>query len=59
MNNGVKYVGSPTVLDNQYDENSTLSFMVDGENVFGALSTRVQGTVDLSPNLETTTLDPM
>jgi flagellar hook-associated protein 3 FlgL len=54
-NGAVKYVGSPTVLDNQYDENSTLSFMVDGENVFGALSTRVQGTVDLSPNLETTT----
>ncbi len=54
-NGAVKYVGSPTVLNNQYDENSTLSFMVDGENVFGALSTRVQGTVDLSPNLETTT----
>ncbi|HEX3357952.1 MAG TPA: flagellar hook-associated protein FlgL [Tepidisphaeraceae bacterium] len=55
-NNGaVEFVGSPTVLQNQYDENSTLSFMVDGDNVFGALSTRVQGSVDLSPNLETTT----
>ena len=52
---GVKFVGSTNVLENQYDENSTLSFMVDGDGVFGALSTRVQGTVDLSPAMSLTT----
>jgi flagellar hook-associated protein 3 len=52
---GVQFVGSPTVLKNQYDENSTLPFMIDGSQVFGALSTRVQGTVDLSPSLTATT----
>src|SRR5204863_10175245 len=35
--------------------NSNLPFMVDGEQVFGALSTRVQGSVDLSPTLGATT----
>src|SRR5207237_8821784 len=52
---GVKFVGSENVLENQYDENSKLSFMVDGSQVFGALSTRVQGSVDLSPALAATT----
>ena len=52
---GVKFVGSADVLANRYDENSTLSFMVDGDAIFGALSTRVQGSVDLSPALSATT----
>jgi flagellar hook-associated protein 3 FlgL len=52
---GVKFVGSPTVLENRFDENSNLSFMVDGSEVFGALSTRVQGRVDLSPALSNAT----
>jgi flagellar hook-associated protein 3 FlgL len=50
-NGGVKFVGSGTTLENQFDENSTLPFMVDGDAVFGALSTRVQGTADLTPKL--------
>jgi flagellar hook-associated protein 3 FlgL len=54
-NGGVEFVGSPTTLNNTYDENSTLSFQIDGSKVFGALSTRVQGSVDLSPSLEDTT----
>ena len=54
-NGGVQFVGSPTTLQNQDDENSSLSFQIDGANVFGALSTRVQGTVDLSPSLTDTT----
>jgi flagellar hook-associated protein 3 FlgL len=58
VNNGVQFVGSTTVLQNQYDENSSLSFQVDGSDVFGALSTRVEGTVDLSPSLTATTLIP-
>ncbi|HEY7116614.1 MAG TPA: flagellar hook-associated protein FlgL [Tepidisphaeraceae bacterium] len=52
---GVKFVGDSNVLDNVYDENTQLPFMVDGAEVFGALSTRVQGTVDLSPRLTPTT----
>jgi len=48
---GVKFVGSSTTLDNQYDEHTTLSFMVDGADVFGALSTRVQGSEDLTPSV--------
>jgi flagellar hook-associated protein 3 FlgL len=46
---GVKFVGSSTVLANQVDENASSPFMVDGAEVFGALSTRVQGTADLTP----------
>src|SRR4051812_2038943 len=48
---GVKFVGSTTVLQNSYDENTVLPFMVDGSEVFGALSTRVQGTNDVSPQI--------
>src|SRR5688572_6980614 len=40
---GAKFVGSTNVLANRYDENTTLPFMVNGGDVFGALSTRVQG----------------
>jgi flagellar hook-associated protein 3 FlgL len=52
---GVKFVGDSNVLKNVYDENTKLPFMVDGANVFGALSTRMQGSVDLSPSLTPTT----
>src|SRR3954447_23234258 len=46
---GVKFVGSSRVLENRYDENTDLPFMVDGAELFGALSTRVEGTTDLTP----------
>lgn len=46
---GVKFVGSETVLQNQVDENTHSPFMIDGSEVFGALSTRVKGSVDLAP----------
>lgn len=52
---GVKFVGSEQVLQNIYDDNSILPFMVDGAQVFGALSSRVAGNVDLSPRLSLTT----
>src|SRR5215212_11820412 len=45
---GVKFVGDSNVLKNTYDENTRLPFMVDGADVFGATSTRVKGTADLS-----------
>jgi flagellar hook-associated protein 3 FlgL len=52
---GVRFAGSERVLLNRYDENSTLPFMVDGSELFGALSTRVRGEVDLSPSMTSTT----
>jgi flagellin-like hook-associated protein FlgL len=52
---GVKFVGDSNVLKNVYDENTKLPFMVDGADVFGALSTRVKGTVNLAPQLTLTT----
>jgi flagellar hook-associated protein 3 FlgL len=52
---GVKFVGSSAVLKNTLDENVTLPFMVDGEQVFGALSSRVEGKADLTPTLSLTT----
>ena len=48
---GVRFVGSERVLHNAFDEATDLPFMVNGADVFGALSTRVQGSVDLSPSL--------
>jgi flagellin-like hook-associated protein FlgL len=52
---GVTFVGSSTTLANRVDENSNLSFMVDGAEVFGATSTRVTGTADLTPGLTAAT----
>jgi flagellar hook-associated protein 3 FlgL len=54
-NGGVKFVGSSNVLQNQFDEAMALPFMADGSAIFGALSTRVQGTADLTPSLSATT----
>ena len=54
-NGGVRFVGSERVLQNAFDEGTDLPFMVNGADVFGALSTRVQGDVDLSPSLTTAT----
>lgn len=52
---GVKFVGDSNVLANQYDENTKLPFMVDGAEVFGALSTRMKGATNLAPLLRTST----
>src|SRR5688572_28330679 len=52
---GVKFVGSQRALQNAFDEATDLPFMVNGADVFGALSTRVQGRVDLSPSITTQT----
>ena len=46
---GVRFVGSENVLENAYDEGTNLPFMVNGAEIFGALSSRVRGNVDLSP----------
>jgi flagellar hook-associated protein 3 FlgL len=51
----IKYVGSTTTLSNVVDANTTRSFQVDANSVFGALSSQVQGTANLSPSLSTDT----
>lgn len=52
---GVKFVGTSNILKNTFDQNVILPFMVDGEETFGALSSRVEGKVDLSPTITATT----
>lgn len=52
---GVKFVGDDNVLTNSFDERVLLPFMVDGQAVFGALSSRVEGTADISPSLSAST----
>ena len=52
---GVRFVGSERVLQNAFDEGTDLPFMVNGADVFGALSTRVQGSVDLTPAVTAST----
>src|SRR3954471_3363064 len=52
---GVRFVGSERVLQNAFDEGTDLPFMVNGAEVFGALSTRVQGSVDLTPAVTAST----
>ncbi|HEV2293621.1 MAG TPA: flagellin hook IN motif-containing protein [Tepidisphaeraceae bacterium] len=52
---GVKFVGSTNTLSNACDENSVRPFMVNGERVFGALSTRVEGTANITPSVSAAT----
>jgi flagellar hook-associated protein 3 FlgL len=55
-NNGsVQFVGSETVLQNQYDENTVLPFMVNGAQIFGATTARITGSTGLAPALTPTT----
>jgi flagellin-like hook-associated protein FlgL len=54
-NGGVTFVGSTTVLKNAVDQNTTLPLTISGNDVFGALSTRIQGTADLSPAMTAAT----
>jgi flagellar hook-associated protein 3 len=51
VNGGIQFVGSTNVLQNSADTNALLPFQVDGASVFGALSSRVTGSVDLTPAL--------
>lgn len=52
---GVKFVGSSTLLANQVDDGTSLGFMVDGDKVFGAVSTQVKGMANLAPALTAAT----
>jgi flagellar hook-associated protein 3 FlgL len=52
---GVKFVGTTNALTNSYDESTVLPFTVSGDDVFGALSTRVTGTANLTPAVQPST----
>ncbi|HQY87081.1 MAG TPA: flagellin [Tepidisphaeraceae bacterium] len=52
---GVKWVGSDRLLQNTVDESKALTFMANGAEIFGALSTRVTGRNDLTPTISSTT----
>jgi flagellar hook-associated protein 3 len=53
---GVQFVGSDRVLQNRFSDQTVLPFMVDGNEVFGALSAQVRGSVNLHPALTPLTL---
>jgi flagellar hook-associated protein 3 FlgL len=48
---GIKYNGSATTLLNQFDESFAGVFQVDGSDVWGALSTRIESPSNNSPAL--------
>ena len=52
---GTRFVGSETTLSNQVDESTDASFQVDGANVFGALSTKIEGKTTLGPTVTANT----
>ena len=54
-NGGVQFVGSNNILNSSADTNTLLPFQVTAASVFGALSSRVSGSVDLTPNISGTT----
>lgn len=46
---GIQFIGSENILANTFDENTVLTMGINGAEVFGAVSTRVQGSADLTP----------
>jgi len=48
---GVKFVGSATALKNDFDESTVGAFQVNGSDVWGALSTRIEASTDNTPVL--------
>lgn len=51
----IKFVGSTQLLKNTVDDGTNLAFQVDGNSVFGALTTQVTGTANLAPAVAATT----
>ncbi|CAN5460648.1 hypothetical protein BH10PLA1_BH10PLA1_02680 [soil metagenome] len=54
-NGGVKFVGSTALLSNLVDDHTSSTFNVDGTSIFGAVSSQVQGTADLTPTVSSIT----
>jgi flagellar hook-associated protein 3 FlgL len=53
--NGVLYNGTGQTLSNLDDDNTLLSYQVDGATLFGSLTGQVAGATDLAPTLSATT----
>jgi flagellar hook-associated protein 3 len=51
---GVEFVGSSTVLQNTFEQNTNLNFQVSGDQVFGGESASISAGTDLTPDLEAT-----
>ncbi|MDP9172280.1 MAG: flagellar hook-associated protein FlgL [Planctomycetota bacterium] len=52
---GLQYTGTSQTLNNLYDDGTSLSFQVSGSSVFGALSSQVGGSTNVSPSLTAVT----
>ncbi|MCH9021699.1 MAG: hypothetical protein IID32_02925 [Planctomycetes bacterium] len=54
--NGIEFIGSLDLMTTRVSLDSEIGFSVDGNGVFGAISSRVLGIADLNPDLITDTL---
>jgi flagellar hook-associated protein 3 FlgL len=52
---GVQYVGSSSTLKNASSSNTLVPLQLSAATAFGALSSQVQGTADLTPGVSTST----
>lgn len=53
---GVQFVGSNTVPQNQIADGASVAMSTSAQSVFGAVSSTITGTADLTPTLQTSTL---
>jgi flagellin-like hook-associated protein FlgL len=54
-NSGVQYVGSTNILQNTAADNTLIPFQASAANTFGAFSSQVQGTANLTPSVSAAT----
>ena len=54
--NGIEFIGSLDKMTTRVSLDSEIGFSVDGNDVFGAISSRVLGIADLNPDITTDTL---
>jgi flagellar hook-associated protein 3 FlgL len=48
---GIQFVGSGSVIQTEVDQNTLMPTQLSGANVFGAFSSRVTGSADLTPSV--------
>jgi flagellar hook-associated protein 3 len=56
VDGNIQYDGSNQTLQNQFDDGITTAFQVNGADVFGSLSSGVDGTTNISPQLTANTV---
>lgn len=52
---GIRFVGSENTLSNVVDEGASITFQVNGDQVFGAGASMLPGSADLTPSLSPNT----